>query len=234
MTMIGVVGLVVVSVAVTEGGYLLFTGIVLAIAGFYSALAHYLVVKIYEKKGEFLSGELLKFLKPRSRVMVLDIGSGTGRTAIAIGKSLQYAKVVGIDIYSTRTIYGNSPRRAYENAKLENVRDRVFFNYGSAFSIPFKDQSFDVVTASSVLHLFREAGRKRAIVEILRVLKGEGRFVVIEMTRTVRLALFYWVSTCFVFQTKAYWIKLLMENGFKNIETTKVGDMAIFCAQKPK
>jgi len=83
---------------------------------------------------------------------VLDIGCGLGKMTVGVAKHLSKGKVVGIDIWSKAEIPGNSPERAYANAEIEGVSDRVEFRTGNVLSIPFPDNSFDVVTSSSVLN----------------------------------------------------------------------------------
>ncbi len=107
---------------------------------------------------------------------VLDIGCGTGRTAIKIAKSLpKGGHLNGIDIYNVNAISGNSLETVNRNAELEGVSDKTTFQYGSATEIPFEDNKFHIVNLSSVLHEVHDyEDKKRAMKEIHRVLKPKG------------------------------------------------------------
>jgi ubiquinone/menaquinone biosynthesis C-methylase UbiE len=71
---------------------------------------------------------------------------------MVIAKNLKTGRVVGIDIWDKKEIPGNSPERAYENAEIEGVKDKVEFRYGNVLEIPFPGQTFDLVTCGSVLN----------------------------------------------------------------------------------
>jgi len=100
---------------------------------------------------------------------VLDVGCGAGIdsivAAIIAGPS---GKVVGIDLTPEML------DRAKENlrkASLENVT----FQKGSAEELPFPKESFDVVISNGVFNLVPD--KARALREVFRVLKPNGRFM---------------------------------------------------------
>lgn len=109
---------------------------------------------------------------------LLDAGCGTGSVAINWAKILDKGKVVGIDIYGGMS--GNSPDQAYRNAELEGVINRIEFKNGNILEIPYPDNTFDIVTAGSVLHELRDEEEKiKALKEIKRVLKSGGKFITV-------------------------------------------------------
>jgi len=81
---------------------------------------------------------------------ILDVGCGMGRASIRFAKQLTTGKVIGIDIF--RGVSGTSPEHARRNAKIEGVADNVEFKHGNIINTRFKNNTFDVVNAGSVLH----------------------------------------------------------------------------------
>lgn len=139
------------------------------------------------KEGE--EGKLEALLELKGNGEALDVGCGLGRMTIAVAKHLDRGRVVGIDIWDRMEIPGNSPERAYANAEIEGVRERVEFKTGNVLSIPFPDDSFDVVTSSGVMNnLHGDAERLKAFEEIFRVLRPGGRFLLLEPLRDL------WIS----------------------------------------
>jgi ubiquinone/menaquinone biosynthesis C-methylase UbiE len=111
---------------------------------------------------------------------------------------------------------GHSPIQPTRNAQLEGVAERVTFRQGNLLKIPFPDNSFDVVTAGSVLHeVHGDELRLQALKEIMRVLKPDGKFISVEMLQDNKmkrsLLLFYRV-----WEPKKYWKLLHEQAGFQN------------------
>ena len=93
---------------------------------------------------------------------VLDVGSGTGVFSPLFG--LGY---VGVDIDETYVQYA---RKKYQ---------RVFLA-ADARKLPFPDASFDAIWVNGVLHHFDDALARAALFEMRRVLKENGRAVIME------------------------------------------------------
>ena len=150
---------------------------------------------------------LSKIQSPR----VLDIGCGTGRTAIKIAKYLpKGGHLNGIDIYNVNAISGNSLEAVNRNAELEGVSDKSTFQYGSATEIPFEDNEFHIVNLSSVLHeLHAYEDKEKAMKEIHRVLKPKGILFVGEWNRYSWQLILYSGICCIVFKRKKFWDDLI-------------------------
>ncbi len=114
---------------------------------------------------------------------VLDVGSGQGIDAYEYASS--GARVVGIDL---------TPRHV-ELAALHLAATGLSarFVQGDAESMPFSDDSFDVVSSNGVLHHTPDIGA--ALAECLRVLRPGGTFTVLLYNRR---SFYYWITQAFM------------------------------------
>lgn len=165
---------------------------------------------------------------------ILDVGCGTGRTAIKIAKELKNGShLYGIDVYEKMAISGNALETVQKNAKIEKVEKMTTFQYGSATEIPFENERFDIVNVSSVLHELHEPNdRIKAVKEIFRVLKSGGYLYMSEWNRNSPQTVAFLGIFCFVFKNWNYWKKLIEDHGFKQIHYKKFGGFGIFSARK--
>lgn len=104
---------------------------------------------------------LLKFLQPKRGDRILDVGCGVGYFADLLTE--KGAEVWGVDL----------DRDSIRVARLV-LSERVKF--ASAESLPFDDNSFDKILCSEVLEHISDD--KKAIREILRVVKPGGRILI--------------------------------------------------------
>ena len=173
-------------------------------------------------------------LKEIENPEILDVGCGTGRTAIKIAKELKNGgHLYGIDIYSKLAIPSNSLDTVQNNARIERVEGKTTFQYGTATEIPFEDNKFDIVNVSSVLHEVHSLnGQNKAVQELYRVLKPDGYLYIGEWNRTSRELIAFCGLFCFVFKHKNYWKKLLEQNRFKEISYENNAGFGLFTARK--
>jgi ubiquinone/menaquinone biosynthesis C-methylase UbiE len=99
---------------------------------------------------------------------VLEVGTGTGSIALAIGET--GPEVMGIDISPEMVAVAMDKLKAAAGA---NVR----FQVSDAYSLPFEDGTFDKVVAVNALQTMKEP--QRAVSESLRVLKDGGEAICI-------------------------------------------------------
>jgi ubiquinone/menaquinone biosynthesis C-methylase UbiE len=81
---------------------------------------------------------------------VLDIGTGTGLLALVIAQQHSEWRLTGIDISDDML------KLAGEAAARNGLSDRTIFQNASAESLPFPDNSFDLVVSNASLHLWKE------------------------------------------------------------------------------
>ena len=237
-TIIGFFGLIVLIIGIYLLGML---GVILSIIGItliviflWPGIGLAAMNIIIDKEDSEVQGmDLLTKIQSPS---VLDIGCGTGRTAIKIAKSLpKGGHLTGIDIYNVNAISGNSLATVNRNAKLEGVSDKSTFQIGSATEIPFEDTKFHIVNLSSVLHEIHDyKDKERAMKEIYRVLKPKGFLFLGEWHRFSWQLILYSGIFCMVFQRRKYWDDLIRKRGFTILNYEKFGGYGLFTAQKDK
>lgn len=116
--------------------------------------------KPWETVGSFLSE-----LPPSSRV--LDAGCGNGRHSLLIPKAGH--DVVGLDV----------SRKLLGIARAKVASPKAGWVEGAIEALPFKESSFDAVTALAVLHHVRGHRERVAVLrEFVRVLRPGGRVLV--------------------------------------------------------
>jgi len=116
--------------------------------------------------GVYATERLIKMCNIAAGMYVLDIGCGTGYTACLLAEK-HGARVVAADINAELL------EETRKRARRENVVDRVTTKEADAHSLPFLDNTFDVVIAESVLVF---CDKVKAAKEIRRVLRPGGAF----------------------------------------------------------
>lgn len=104
---------------------------------------------------------------------VLDLCTGTATNAIRISQHRAEAKIVGIDISKDmlRVSKGKLKEKNIQNVKLYEM---------DATNTKFKDECFDKVLISLVLHELEETLAESILKEAMRVLKEDGEIIVTE------------------------------------------------------
>lgn len=104
---------------------------------------------------------------------VLDIGCGTGTQAIATcHRSQPGGSVVGVDI--------SEKMLAVARGKVRRAGLDIAFQNADAARLPFEDESFDVVTITTVMHMVPESRRRLGLREAWRVLRRGGQLLLID------------------------------------------------------
>ena len=112
---------------------------------------------------------MLKLMvEPEPGLTVLDMPCGTGRMSIPLAQA--GATVAGVDI----------SERMLEKARAntpESVKDHFTLRAASGRSLPFDDDTFDVVTSFKFFHLIDDDQKRLFLDEMLRVTKPGGRLL---------------------------------------------------------
>jgi demethylmenaquinone methyltransferase/2-methoxy-6-polyprenyl-1,4-benzoquinol methylase len=136
----------------------------------YDFLNHFLSLGIdiiWRKK----SIKLLKELQPK---IILDIATGTGDFAIE-ALSLNPTKIIGIDISEGMLAVGK------EKMKQKGVDHIIDLQLGDSENLSFDSNYFDAYTVGFGVRNFENL--EKGLAEMLRVLKPNGRAVILEFSK---------------------------------------------------
>ncbi len=111
--------------------------------------------------------------------MVVDLGCGSGENTILLAR--RGAQVCAVDISA------NLVALARQRMKINGVTEGVRFFVGSAYDLPFADESVDVVFGAAILHHLDLSLTAR---EVRRVLRPGGRAIFLEPVRNSKVVRF--------------------------------------------
>lgn len=138
-------------------------------SGLYSLLSHSrLMHDIYESVAE----EICTIM---SEGKILDVGTGPGLIPIMIAQTSSTLEVHGVDISKPMI------EIAARNARKAGLSENLFFKVGSVYSLPYEDDSFDMVISTLSLHHWVEP--VRGLNEIFRVLRPGGEALIYDFRR---------------------------------------------------
>ncbi|RAJ22282.1 demethylmenaquinone methyltransferase/2-methoxy-6-polyprenyl-1,4-benzoquinol methylase [Gelidibacter algens] len=108
---------------------------------------------------------------------ILDIATGTGDLAINLAQT-SAQEIIGLDISDGMLEVG---RKKIADRKLSN---KIQMLLGDSENMPFEDHSFDAITVAFGVRNFENL--EKGLSEILRVLKPNGTFVILETSVPVK------------------------------------------------
>ena len=121
--------------------------------------------------------KVVKLVGENNPKQILDIATGTGDLAMMMTQ-LNPDKIIGLDISEGMLEVG---KQKICKANLSNVIEMVV---GDSENIPFDDNTFDAITVSFGVRNFENLNK--GLTEILRVLKPDGKFVVLETSNATK------------------------------------------------
>lgn len=152
------------------------------VAGMFNGISHR-----YDFLNRFLSGGLdiiwrkkaLQQLKGLESGKLLDVATGTADVAIMASGMYPKCNITGIDISEGMLDFG---RKKLAQKKLEN---RISLMTADSEHLPFDDSSYEAVTVAFGVRNFQNL--EKGIQEIYRVLKSNGKIVVLEFSKPTNL-----------------------------------------------
>ncbi|MCX7879633.1 MAG: bifunctional demethylmenaquinone methyltransferase/2-methoxy-6-polyprenyl-1,4-benzoquinol methylase UbiE [Ignavibacteria bacterium] len=112
----------------------------------------------------------LKHIPQKDSLKILDLATGTGKFSFEIKKKFKNSRIVGLDNCENMLSIARKQNQKFGNS--------IEFILGNALDIPFRDNTFDVVTSSFGIRNFELLDK--TFQEIHRVLKPKGKFIILE------------------------------------------------------
>ncbi|HEC87655.1 MAG TPA: class I SAM-dependent methyltransferase [Thermoplasmatales archaeon] len=133
-------------------------------------------IRLLEKQGTNYEEFMRRFIDLcdlKQEMNILDVGTGTGLTSIAIAKALSCkCKIFAIE--PVEEMIGKAKR----NIQQEGVEECIHIRRGVGESLPCNDENFDLITCTFAI---RHMDVMKAISEFKRVLKRDGKIVVADI-----------------------------------------------------
>lgn len=115
--------------------------------------------------------KVLKMVGESNPKTILDIATGTGDLAILMAKT-KADKIIGLDISAGMLEVG------VQKIAAKNLTKTIEMVLGDSENMPFEDNYFDAITVAFGVRNFEHL--EKGLAEILRVLKPNGTFVILE------------------------------------------------------
>lgn len=194
---------------------------------FLPAAGHDLLLPLYDPLDRLLGSDRARSELIGQAVIlpgqsVLDLGCGTGTLAIELKRQYPTVQVLGID----------PDEKALRRAKKKATRAEtsVQFDRGFGNALPYETDSFDRVFSSYMFHHLEEPDREDTLREVIRVLKTDGAFHLLDFTSGGAGShghLFRLVhgSERLKDNSNARLMELMRRAGLKDVENVKEGKM---------
>ncbi len=115
--------------------------------------------------------KVLQLVADKNPKTVLDIATGTGDLAILMTET-SAEKIIGLDISAGMLEVGRN------KIKAKKLSDKIEMILGDSENMPFENDTFDAITVAFGVRNFENL--EKGLAEILRVLKPNGIFVILE------------------------------------------------------
>lgn len=124
---------------------------------------------VFNRSHDMFFDEITPFLK--KDLKVLDVGCGTGKFAFRLSGIYKGLNIHGVDL--SKDMIG----KAASKLKSEEIE----FKIGDAEELPYESNMFDIITCFNSFHHY--PNQRRAVSEMHRVLKDDGKLIIIDGCR---------------------------------------------------
>ena len=167
------------------------------------------------------------FLDRQEGLSCLDLGCGGGATISFLLEKKKAAFCCGVD-YSKVAV---EEARKKNTAFLKNGRCRI--EKADVSSLPFEEESFDIVSAVETLYFWPDPGK--ALLEANRVMKQGGKMIIANEDDGSDAAKANWLKSLMPemrFYDAEQLKALLLQAEFKNVESHSKGSWVVAIAEK--
>ncbi|MBK9223942.1 MAG: bifunctional demethylmenaquinone methyltransferase/2-methoxy-6-polyprenyl-1,4-benzoquinol methylase UbiE [Flavobacterium sp.] len=121
--------------------------------------------------------KVLQLVKASNPKTILDIATGTGDLAILMAET-KAEKIIGLDISVGMLEVGK------QKIAAKKLSQKIEMMVGDSEKMPFEDNTFDAITVAFGIRNFENL--EKGLAEILRVLKPNGTFVILETSNPTK------------------------------------------------
>jgi demethylmenaquinone methyltransferase/2-methoxy-6-polyprenyl-1,4-benzoquinol methylase len=121
--------------------------------------------------------KVLQLVKASNPKTILDIATGTGDLAILMAET-KAEKIIGLDISVGMLEVGK------QKIASKKLSQKIEMMVGDSEKMPFEDNTFDAITVAFGIRNFENL--EKGLAEILRVLKPNGTFVILETSNPTK------------------------------------------------
>ena len=121
--------------------------------------------------------KVLQIVKASNPKTILDIATGTGDLAILMAET-KAEKIIGLDISVGMLEVGK------QKIATKKLSQKIEMMVGDSEKMPFEDNTFDAITVAFGIRNFENL--EKGLAEILRVLKPNGTFVILETSNPTK------------------------------------------------
>ena len=121
--------------------------------------------------------KVLQIVKASNPKTILDIATGTGDLAILMTET-KAEKIIGLDISVGMLEVGK------QKIVAKKLSQKIEMMVGDSEKMPFEDNTFDAITVAFGIRNFENL--EKGLAEILRVLKPNGTFVILETSNPTK------------------------------------------------
>jgi ubiquinone/menaquinone biosynthesis C-methylase UbiE len=144
-------------------------------------------IKHYHREYEemYIAKPIMEAIAPQTNPMVLDVATGTGRVPLALARHDSFkGYVIGADL---------SRKMLHQAAKNIYPYDCATFIWCPAETLPFADNTFDVVTCLEALEFM--SNPTAVVAEMVRVLRSNGLLLTSQRVNTKLMPGKTWTSS---------------------------------------
>jgi len=176
---------------------------------------------------------------------VLDMGAGSGRSAIMVLEARPRATLVALDLFGDEydNHFGSAgpaqdslqlgKARLLSNFRAAEVESRATIQAGDMRQMPLESGGFDAIVSSYAIDHLNSKGIQQSLAEANRVLKPNGEFLLMVVSKDIWMQL-TWGPVFFHGGTRpaTRWTQLLNEANFNILEQGAVPATLYFLGRK--